>query len=59
MGGALFLLASIIGIFSIPFVLSALVMRMVGRIATKTLVVILAADSILWGMTTFYWWVLA
>jgi hypothetical protein len=57
--GALFLLASIIAIFSIPFVLFALVMGMVGRIAKRTLVVILAADSIVWGMSIFYWWALA
>jgi hypothetical protein len=57
--GGLFLLASIIAIFSIPFVLFALLMRMVGRIATRTLVGILAADSIVWGMAIFYWRVLA
>jgi hypothetical protein len=49
-------LASVIAIFSIPFVLFALVMRMVGRIATKTLLGVLAADSIVWGMAIFYWW---
>jgi hypothetical protein len=57
-GGALCLLASIIAIFSIPFVLFALIMRMAGRIATRTLVVIVAADSIVWGVAIIYWWVL-
>jgi hypothetical protein len=57
--GSLFLLASIIAIFSIPIALFALITRMAGRIATRTLVVIIAVDSIVWGMAIFYWWVLA
>ena len=55
--GALFWLASVVAIFSIPFVLFTFLMRLVGRIATRTLVTILAADSILWGMAVYYWWV--
>ena len=55
--GALFWLVSVIAVFSIPFVLFAFLMRLVGRIATRTLVSILVADSILWGLAVFYWWV--
>ena len=35
-----------------------LLMRVVGRISTRTLVGMLVADSILWVMAGFYWWVL-
>jgi hypothetical protein len=55
--GALISLASVVAIFSIPFVLFAFLMRLVGQIATRTLVTILAVDSILWGMAVYYWWV--
>jgi hypothetical protein len=55
--GALFSLAFVVAIFSIPFVLSAFLMRLVGRIATRTFVTILAADTIPWGMAVYYWWV--
>ena len=57
--GALFLLASIVAVFSIPFVLFGVLMRMVGRITTRTLLILLAADCVVWGMAIFYWRVLA
>jgi hypothetical protein len=44
--GFLFWLASVIAVISIPLVSFALLMRLVGRIATRTLIVILAADSV-------------
>ncbi len=55
--GALCWSASVLAIFSVPFVLFAFLMRLVGRIATRTLVSTLAAVSIPWGMAVFYWWV--
>ena len=55
--GALFWLASVVAIFSILFALFAFLMRFEGRIATRTLVKILAVDSILWGTASYYWWV--
>jgi hypothetical protein len=55
--GASFWLASVIAVFSIPFVLFAVLMRVVGRVSTRTVVGIIAADSILWGMAVYYWWV--
>lgn len=54
--GALFWLASVVAIFSIPFVLFAFLMRLVGRITTRTLVSILAADSVLRGLAVYHWW---
>jgi hypothetical protein len=54
--GLLFWLASVIAVFSIPLVSFALLMRLVGRIATRTLVVILAADSVFWAMAVYFWW---
>jgi len=54
--GFLFWLASMIAVFSIPLVSFALLMRLVGRIATRTLVVILAADSVFWAMAVYFWW---
>ena len=53
--GAMFLLAPVVAVFSIPFVMFALLMRLVGRLGTRTLIVFLAADSILWGMSACYW----
>ena len=52
--GVLFLLASFIALSSLPFVLVAFLMRLVGRIGTRTLIVILAADSILWVMVACF-----
>jgi len=57
-GGALFLVASILAVFSVPFVFSALVMRLVGRISKGVLIFVLALDAVLWGMALFYWFVL-
>ncbi len=54
--GFLFWLASVIAVFSIPLVLFALLMRLVGRIATRTLLVILAADSVFWVVAVYFWW---
>jgi hypothetical protein len=56
--GALFFVASIVAVFSIPLIMLGLLMRVAGRISTRTLVGMLAADSILWVMAGFYWWVL-
>jgi hypothetical protein len=53
--GALLWLASVVAIFSIPFVLFVFLMRLVGRITTRTLVSIFAADSVLWGVAVSYW----
>jgi hypothetical protein len=57
--GALFWLASILAIFSIPVLLFACLMRLVGRIGMRSLVAILAADSVLWAMACYFWWVTA
>ena len=54
--GFLFWLASVIAAFSIPLVSFALLMRLVGRIATRTLIVILAAGSVFWAMAVYSWW---
>jgi hypothetical protein len=53
--GALFWLASVVAVFSIPFVVFAVLMRIVGRIGTRTLVVILVVDVLLWGMAVVFW----
>jgi hypothetical protein len=57
--GALFWLASVAAVFSIPFVLFALLMRLVGRIATRTLMIVLAAESVLWAIAVCFSWVSA
>ena len=53
--GALLWLATIITVFSIPLVMYVILMRLVGRIATRTVVTILVVDSIFWGMAIYFW----
>jgi hypothetical protein len=57
--GLLFWLAGVIAVFSIPLVVFALLMRLVGRMATRTLLFILAADLVLWAMAAYFWWAVA
>ena len=52
---ALFLLASILALFSIPLLMFALLMRLVGRIGPRTLVAILAVFAIFWVPAIFFW----
>jgi hypothetical protein len=54
--GFLFWLASLIAVFSIPLVVFALLMRLVGRISSRTLIAILAADSVFWVTAALFWW---
>jgi hypothetical protein len=54
--GAMFWLASVVAVFSIPLISFALLMRTVRRITTRTLVAIIAAASIVWSMASFFWW---
>ncbi len=53
--GLLFFLTSVIAVFSIPIVLLAFAMRLVGRIGTRTLIVILGVDSVFWVIAVFFW----
>jgi len=53
--GALFLLASVVAVVSLPLVLCAIIMRLVGRIGTRALAFVLAADAIPWGMAVIFW----
>jgi hypothetical protein len=52
--GFLLWLASVIAVFLVPLVLFAVLMRLVGRMSTPTLILILAADSVLWVMAVFF-----
>jgi hypothetical protein len=52
--GALFWLASVVAVFSIPFVFFAVLMRIVGRIGTRTLISILVVDGLLWVMAVVF-----
>ena len=52
--GFVFWFASITAMFSVPFVLFAVLMRLVGRIGTRFLAAVLAADSILWMMAAIF-----
>jgi hypothetical protein len=54
--GGLFFLASFLALSSLPLVLFAILMRLVGRIGTRSLIFIVAADSIPWAMAAFSWW---
>ena len=49
------LAASIIARFSIPLVMFALLMRLVGRIGTRALGMILGVCSIPWAAALFFW----
>lgn len=53
--GFLFWLASVGAIFSLPMVLTFSLMWYVGRLGTRALTVILAADAVLWAMAVFFW----
>jgi hypothetical protein len=53
--GALFWLASIAAVFSIPLVSFAILMRVVGQVTTRTLVATFAAALIVWGMAVRFW----
>jgi hypothetical protein len=57
MGGPMifFLIASVLAVFSIPLVMFAILMRLVGRIGTRTLVVIMFVDAVLFAMGSVYW----
>lgn len=54
--GFLLWLASIAAVFSLPLVLFVGLMRLVGRISTRGLAVILATDAVLWAMAVYFWW---
>jgi hypothetical protein len=46
--GGLYVLASILAVFSVPFVFIAILMRLVGRIGSRALNIILWAAAVLW-----------
>jgi hypothetical protein len=54
--GFLSWLVSVAAVFSLPLVLLASLMRLVGRISTRALVVVLAADAVLCAMALVCWW---
>ncbi|WP_435009215.1 hypothetical protein P12x_000465 [Tundrisphaera lichenicola] len=45
---------SVIADFSNPLAWFALIMRIVGRIAPRDLIVILAVDAVFWAMAAFF-----
>ncbi len=49
-------LTSVMAVVSIPLVLFTILMRLVGRIGTRSLLMILGAESILLAAAAFYWW---
>lgn len=53
---ALLWLASVVAVFSIPLIMFVLLMRLVGRITTRTLITILSADVILLGTAGYFWY---
>ncbi len=53
--GFLLLLDSFAAIFSIPVVLYCLLMRAANRMSSRTLVKVIAADTIIW-LVAFYFW---
>jgi hypothetical protein len=53
--GALFWLASIVAVFSLPFVFLAVLMCLVRRIRKRTLLAIIVADLALWGLAAQFW----
>jgi hypothetical protein len=55
---ALLWMASVVAVLSIPFVLFALLMRLVGRIGNRSLIIVLAMDSIFWVAAVFFWSIL-
>jgi len=54
--GFLFWLASIVAMFSLPLVFFVGLMRLVGRVSTRALAAVLAADAVLWALAAFFWW---
>ena len=54
--GFLFWLASIAAVFSVPLVLFAGLLHLVGRIGSRVLAGILAIDAVLWAMAAVFWW---
>jgi len=54
--GFLLWLASIAAVFSVPLVLFAGLMRLVGRIGSRALAGVLAVDAVLWALAAFSWW---
>lgn len=57
MNGLYFLLwlASVLAVFSVPFVFLAIVARLVGRLGSRSLAVVLATDTVLWGIALYFW----
>ena len=56
-GWGLFLwLASIAAVYSVPLILFAGLMRLVGRMGSRVLVGVLAADAVLWALAAVFWW---
>jgi hypothetical protein len=53
--GFLLWLASIIAVFSLPLLYFAVLMRLVGRIGSRCLAVILLVAAALWATAAFYW----
>ena len=53
--GFLFWLAPVLAVFSIELVMLAVLMRPVGRISTRALLAMLAADFALWMLAVFGW----
>jgi hypothetical protein len=54
--GLLFLMASIAAVFSVPLILFAVLMRLVGTISTRALAGVFLVDAVLWSMAAFDWW---
>jgi hypothetical protein len=54
--GFFFWLASIAAVYSSPIVLFTGLMRLVGRIGSRVLAVVLAVDAVLWALAVFFWW---
>jgi len=48
-------LASIMAVFSLPLLYFAVLMRLVGRIGSRSLVFMLAVAAALWATAAFYW----
>ena len=53
--GALLWLTSVLAVLSIPIVLFARVMHVVNRIGDRTMIVILVAALVVWGMACCWW----
>jgi hypothetical protein len=54
--GLLLWLASMAAVFSLPIVLFVGLMRLVGRVGSRVLAVVLAVDSVLWALAAVFWW---